>query len=57
MYSSDMLLRFFKLQVFLLQASASGQDRTRELTMLKGVLGISTLAVAMVGQCLANHRQ
>lgn len=49
MCSSDMLSRFFNLQVFLLQANVSDQDRTRELTVLKCVLGISTLAVTMVG--------
>lgn len=49
MCSSDMPSRFFSLQVFSLQANVFGQDKTRELTVLKRVLGIYTLAVAMVG--------
>lgn len=39
MCSSDMLSRFFNLQVFLLQANVSDQDRTRELTVLKCATG------------------
>lgn len=49
MCSSDMPSRFFSLQVFSLQANVFGQDKTGELTVLKRVLGIYTLAVAMVG--------
>lgn len=49
MCSSDITSRFFNLQVFLLQASVFGQDKARGLTVLKSVLGIYTVAVAVVG--------